>query len=63
MSRKFRLWVQTNVIQSKCETIIELDDEDVPEDFEADRDFNNDMLDSLWDSGMLDWGFEEVDES
>ena len=62
MNRKFRLWVSINLVGCKQETVIDLPDEDVPEDWQTDGHFADDMLDSLWDSGMIDWGFEEIDD-
>ena len=58
--RKFRLWVTTHLVGCKCEDIIECKDEDVPEDWETNKEFEREMSGILADSGMYDWGFEEI---
>lgn len=60
--RKFRLRVSTNKVGSHCETIQEFDPRDVPEDWEMDRQFNQDMLDILFDTGLVSWDAEEITE-
>ena len=61
MTRKFIIWVETNKIGSRCETEVELEEWEVPENWEGDKQFNDDMLDDLWGSGLVEWGVKEIE--
>lgn len=60
--RKFKITVSTNKIGSTCTRIIEMDDEDVPEDFKDDPDFHAVMEEEMWNTGLVEWDFEEVEQ-
>lgn len=61
-TRKFRVWASLSLVGCTKERIIEVEVEDIPDDPQNDRDFNEYMEEELWNSGMLEWGFEEVAE-
>lgn len=62
MIRKYEGKVSTNKIGSECEFEFEIDDDDLPEDNPGKRErmINAIALEALWDSGIIDWGYEEV---
>lgn len=60
--RKYRGEVSTNKVGSECSFEFEIDDEDLPEDpGKRARAIDKIALEALWDSGQLEWGYEEVD--
>ena len=58
--RKFKIVVRTNKIGSDCSMVVELDDEDVPGDWETSSNFSREMFDELSDSGLFSWDFQEI---
>lgn len=58
--RTFRIRISTNKVGSDCTLDVEMDDEDVPEDWESSGSFNREMFEILTDSGLYEWNFEEV---
>lgn len=57
---KFRVYARTNKVGSDVEFDIEVDDEDWEYADELKRD--EIMLDMLFDSGLIEWYYEEVVE-
>lgn len=61
MIRKYEGKVHTSKIGSTCEFGFEIDDDDLPEDpGKREREINKIALEALWESGVLEWGYEEV---
>lgn len=58
---KFRGTVGTNKVGSDCEFEFEVDEEDLPKNTdERKRALNEIGLEALWESGMIEWNFEQV---
>ncbi len=53
---KFRIFVATDRVGSKCEYVAEIDDEDLEDMSDDEKD--EVLLEALWDSGMVDWWWE-----
>lgn len=62
--RKYVGRVSTNRVGSECEFEFEIDDEDLPEDpIKRQREIDKIALEELWESDILEWGYNEVKES
>lgn len=59
---KFKGTVSTDKVGSECEFEFEVDEDDLPEDAEERKATIHEIgLEALWESGVLDWGYEQVE--
>jgi hypothetical protein len=58
---KFKIWVSTNKIGSKCERVIEIPDGELEDldGFEREKFIEEWMMDELFASGLWEWGYDE----
>ena len=56
---KFRVYVSTNKIGSLCEKVVEIGDDEVPDNWQQDGEFYDGFLDDM--HSMIDWGIERID--
>lgn len=58
---KFEGSVSTNKVGSECKFTFEIDEEDLPENTnEREHTLNEIALEALWESGQIDWGYEQI---
>ena len=58
--KKIKLYARTDMVGSKVETIVEVDEDDWAS--MDDREKKEFMLDELFDRGMVEWGYEETEQ-
>ena len=58
---KFKIWVATNKVGSRMESIVEIDDEDLEDLDENERCkiINDQCSEYIWD--MIEWSWEEME--
>lgn len=56
---KFTLYARTDRVGSKCETVVAVDDDEWNDMDAMERERY--MLDALWQSGMIEWGYEPAE--
>jgi len=56
---KIKLWASTMYVGSKAEHEIEVDDEEWNNSNEFEKEQL--MVEMLWHSGLIDWGYEEIE--
>lgn len=60
--KTFKIWVSIGLVGCRRETTVEFEDDEVPEDWEYDDDFQKEMFEILSDSGLWEWGFEPTED-
>ena len=60
---KFRGVVKTNKVGSECSFEFEVDEEGLPDGPpERSKALNDAALEALWESGQVEWDYEQIDE-
>lgn len=60
---RFAGTVGTRKVGSECEFEFEIDEADLPEDATAREEYiDKAALEAVWESGIIDWSFEQVGE-